>query len=773
MIRMEAATPSRSTAWVVVLSSLLMTSALAEEEKGTASLTGSVITVGRNHVRITLLPEMLPPSTTKASFDQTKKETNADGSEPSYAGSHVEVTWEPTLNAPLARTVVLAPGTWQLSFFSTPLQHPTDPFSDVSWSFFRANSSRSGPLAAKPEPVFCAFRRVTSATRENSPPDRCEDTSYNSPVINGWARIQIAASVDQLLSAEQLFTDFGNRGEVSTPLPSFARSFSDNAERAATELAQAVADVALERLESAALENVRRRVLKAICNRQLEQTLEQAFVSVHRTDDPIPKLLVRTCAALETIRLQELATGSGLGLQQALKQDMATLGGYLVEHIITQCLGGSTTEPPEHCPFRGKDKDKSLRAAMGGLVLLVNLAMEPEEPVTALPQAQLIVKQIVDFAKAQNVSDSPQVIQSGLVIAGAAIAFCHASGSCDSHTMRRFLDNPAQFISDGEKIKDIKKYQLLKGRLLSIVTRGVAIMSPQSRQDSRQAIIETSALLFEVLELTTEARCSRPETGCRKEIQELRETGRMVDALLRRDVPSALIAVGGMTALRLAQDNNKADLRRQTKYIGAMSGYLNSYYGRAFNGQPLGPEEQRKLRRQAINSLVDLANDRTQKYEEFTWALSITPGMRGFFARRGPSSHRNEKAWIDPGVHLSLPLGVTGEYVMSRSAGVVMNIFLLDLGQYTATQFGQKSFVKPEAWSALSPGIGIGGVYKNWTLMVDGRYTPGWRVPGRRYELQPLEDGSGERRVPSEATLNNTWTFGATLGYQVPLLRFD
>jgi hypothetical protein len=295
-------------------------------------------------------------------------------------------------------------------------------------------------------------------------------------------------------------------------------------------------------------------------------------------------------------------------------------------------------------------------------------------------------------------------------------------------------------------------------------------------------------MLFEVMDLVAEERCQTPETRCEKERRELEELQRMTDSLLRRDVPSALIAVGGVAALRLVQANaDTTSFQRQMKYVGAMSSYLNSYHGVGINGQPFGPDEQRRLRRQSINALVDLASDRSQKLHEFTWALTVTPGVRGFLVQRGPSSLRDpipvsdenpkpDNNWLDPGMHLSLPLGVTGEYVLGQHTGLTLNAFAIDLGQYTATQFNsQARLAEPEVWSALAPGVGVGFTFHNWNFMLDSRYAPGWNVKGSRYPLCTSDDDcpSGDTRKRVDATFTNTWTFGLTIGYQVSLLRFD
>lgn len=742
--------------------------------------------------RLILLPETLPPSTTRANIDRVQKAPDAGTDD--YLGDHVEVVWEPTSNAPLAKAVTLSPGTWRVSFFSNPLQHPTNAFADTSWSYFvsggsketvaACNTSDAGPgtspciqkgnnnfpFGDKSRLVACAFRKVGSDAQKGLPPSNCTfDSTLWAP---GWTQVKIWATTEALLSPQQLLTRFGQRGEAETPLPSAPRSFATGAADVTSELFQAVADVALERLEIAALESVREKLLKSLCDLSIESLVKQAFAEARWQDGSTPpRLLPRTCNMLQRVRLQELATASA-GLQLALKQDLAAFGATLLTVPLGQALHPMGNRGNTAGTILLLDSSQRLAPIIGGVALLLQLALEPESSGASLATAQLVVRQFVDAIRQDlllhagdiGASGQSRVLRGGLVIAATTIAACHASGNCDSHAIRRYIEHPEQFFKllGGDAplammgIADDPAYVALQGRLVSIATKAISVMSPRSQQDSRYAAVEASAMVFEMLELMVDANEDSPQerTRRKRELQTYRE---MSDALLHQDFSLALVTAGGIAVARLAEQP-AATFDRKIRYASAFANYLQSYPSlNALGGSApgLSLEEQRRLRRQAINTLVDLASDRSQKVGDWTTSLTVTPGARFF---RWSSTRL--KKWPS-GVHLSLPLGVSVEHVVSERVGVGFHGFAFDLGQYAAVNLenapqaqddGTKAeSTTPKPMTALAPGLGFGVSYRNWTAMIDARYAPQWN----------FNDGAERRNV----------SFGLTLGFQVPLLN--
>jgi hypothetical protein len=725
-------------------------------------------------VRLTVVPENLPPSVTKASFDRLSQ--SADGSD--YAGDHLEVSWDPSLNAPLAKAVVLRPGNWQVSFFAQPLQHPADPYADTSWSFFEfCKDNNCAPKNQVPGRLLaCAYRRTRTEAELLSTPPCTKDVPAT---MGGWTVSRIWVQVEpSLLTPQQLMARFGERGESTTPLPSSARSFSEGATQASADLLNTVADVAIERLEQAALDEIRGQLLDVLCRSDEKPEARNRLIAEKLGRLPLPLHLAfpRTCATLQRVRLQEL-TAAGSGLHQAIKQDVASFGALLLERTMHACLSGETKLT--WCPEFVRSQPE-LAAVVGGLVLLMKLSTDPDSSPASLAQAQLMVKQLVDAlhqGRTSNVlKDQSNVFKGALVLAGAGIAYCHAHGPCDSHTLRRFLDHPEQFLEIKDPLLQSalknEKYIALKGRLLSILTQAQSVMSPESRQDSRRAAQEGAAVAFEMLELVIDAQCFDQTSHC-EGLRDYTSTLRKVShAVLQQDPSVALVAAGGVVLLYLGE-HEKPRFELQVRYASALTNYLSSYPSLSSlgaQGAQLSIEEQRRLRRQAIHALVDLASDRTQHVGKCTVALTVTPGARGFWSSRGQGvvsmtdMEGQESEVPKPeysqhvGTQLALQIGVSVEYIYTEKIGFFAQGTLFDLGQYAGFSFDSKRTTQlDDPLTAVALGGGVGFHYKGWAAILDARYSPGWHMKGKEQN--------------ADLTVSSPFSLGVTLGYQIPLFR--
>lgn len=763
----------------------------AGQEKGsepgnTGLLSQGVIVVAKESVRITLLPANLPPSTTKASFDRFKTKATDAGVTPAagefrpldedYAGDHIEVVWDPAVNSPLAKSVVLGVGTWQLSFFAHALQHPSIPFADTSWSQFGFVDYREQTIQEDGKLlVACAFRKTGSTkdmpTMRLGEGSACPVSVADGGMPDGWSSIPIYIMAGPLLSPQQLLKNFGQRGEVAVPLPSSRRGFEDSAITATSELFQAVADVALERMEIAALEAIREQILAKLCDASLEDLVEQAFQGVKWEAWVSPQpVLHRTCEALKRVRLQELATASA-GLQVALKQDIADFTATLLSLPMKQGMYG-LRHGAENRALIARDPNQGLAAIVGGLALLVKFSLDPESTGSSLAAAQLVVRQLVEAIREdslhtlQEVGGVPDsfIIRGGLVVAATVIAVCHVEGECDSHLVRRHIEHPELFMSlkSHPLLKSIgvdPRYVALQGRLTSIVAHGLAVMSPRSHHDSRRTAIEAAAMSFETLELLVEAGNGTPEERLLRK-RELRAYREMSEAMLKQNFTLALVSAAGIAAVKLTGDPAQ-QFDRKMRYASAFANYLQSYPSLSALGSPgveLNLEEQRRLRRQSINTFVDLAGDRSQQVGDLAVALTVTPGVRVF---RWASTHVND---FPAGTHLALPLGVNGEWGLSEHVGLGFNASIFDLGQYASVNVSGREggpeskevsmaaqTTKPEPMTAFAPGLGISASYRNWNLIIDGRYAPQWKF--------------------SEEASRRNVSFGVSLGYRVPLLN--
>ncbi len=221
-------------------------------------------------------------------------------------GEHKEIEWDPTIPDSLNKSLILQPGTWQMSFWSEPLLRTDSPYTGgthyvvINLNCFRPMTDQGGQIEAVGQfvdalskdhaiPQFPEFR-ATLTFHPLSEPAIARDLGSNSPVFTAH--------------------DVNGRG-LTDPLPPGVR-----------EAFELLAEIAVERARSRGLALLKDRIDKTLCERLTWGRVIGRFGAGNpatdmQSDQP---LLPRTCAVLASLRLQDVAS-SARPMLRALRED--------------------------------------------------------------------------------------------------------------------------------------------------------------------------------------------------------------------------------------------------------------------------------------------------------------------------------------------------------------------------------------------------------------------------------------------------------------------
>ena len=218
-------------------------------------------------------------------------------------------------------------------------------------------------------------------------------------------------------------------------------------------------------------------------------------------------------------------------------------------------------------------------------------------------------------------------------------------------------------------------------------------------------------------------------------------------ALVDEDYATALGRLVGLLKECTERGSDKwtklSHLRKLSSLLGAVASYTSVY--RATKDE--APEAARKARKQALESIIDGATDRTGREEE--WVTSIGSNV-GF-------SFTASNEWLglddfEPGIRV--PLGIATEYLPSSRGlvGVRLGAQVADLGQFVHR--GTDDKVEEIEWADfVAPGVEAGMLLgKSVNLSLHVSYAPS---------------------VPKTMDTDGVWRVGLSLGYYVPFFDLN
>ena len=230
-------------------------------------------------------------------------------------GSHRELVWDPTVGDGLQHDLILEKGTYKLTAFADEDRVQTSQIVVLTTTRFTTAASGSDPTKAT-----MPSTEVSIAIANNGKPEPFEFKKPNDTAPLPTPTLQLACNSARLnigslrLNTKKLVAASVVRGFLDQTVP-----------KAVDDTLTLLAEIAIERAKSGALELVRRQFVVPICERLNLATLHLGASS----EQAFP----RTCALLLNVRLEDVLS-SGHSLVDAARDDvMLTIVPTLIEHV--------------------------------------------------------------------------------------------------------------------------------------------------------------------------------------------------------------------------------------------------------------------------------------------------------------------------------------------------------------------------------------------------------------------------------------------------------
>jgi hypothetical protein len=230
-------------------------------------------------------------------------------------GLHRELVWDPTVGDGLQHDLILEKGTYKLTAFADDNRIQTSQIVVLTTTRFKTAEGANDPTKAT-----MPSTEVSIAITNNGKPETFEFKNPNDTAPLPTPKLQLACNSARLnigslrLNTKKLVAASVVRGFLDDTVP-----------KAVDDTLTLLAEIALERAKSGALELVRSQFVVPICERLSLATLHLGASS----EQAFP----RTCALLLHIRLEDVLS-SGQSLVEAARDDvMLTIVPTLIEHV--------------------------------------------------------------------------------------------------------------------------------------------------------------------------------------------------------------------------------------------------------------------------------------------------------------------------------------------------------------------------------------------------------------------------------------------------------
>lgn len=728
-----------------------------------------------------------PPTTRlRLSFDRT------DGV------GHEELEWDPAVGGGLGATVTLPRGVWQLS----PSVEPT----------FVQQGAGSIVIAAPFTGMRASGDRyVLTATHTALVADKATGrTRADQVAMTGWPQptLTISCLAQKLTIEDQQFGPAARAGDD-------ARAFGAVAPAIVTETLSILAEIAVERARSAAMDALKRHFLDPVC-----EQLTLGDLKLAPADD---RVLPRTCELLRSLRLED-ALASGDAVLRSLRDDLRLT---VAPALLTRHLGGHAVEPlaqgmlavANSAIDRGAFGDLEAQLA---LQLLANIEVLTQLLPTAVgAKVPAALTPILDkagpaYAAAKrricgSETDTPTCIAT--VIAGEVplhelLGKLKPTGE-DLTALKTALvaDLQDAILDDDASTPSIALRSACHARLaVAVVKRctgarcsadeiGKILASPSAyfAPDSAfpaslcwkgpefvpppPAIASLQRVVIEGIELTAPVRNTTGRERAAAAVRlmltvfrhvggkspELEIVGEIAVALIDERYDTALsAAIQLIERLPKVEVGDRAGrLRKLARLVGAVSSYVSVY--RSTKDQD--PEAARKARKAALEALIDGATDRRGREGDGITSIGSNVGVGYAFSYgRDAQGHIGSDALSAPA--LRLPLGVSYQRLpgTDNRHGWHLGLQLVDLGQFVAT--GARGELEDPTWSTfVAPGVEAGVDFRltrtasaTFNVSLHATYAP---------SMLERTDAAGE------VTASGAWRFGVAVGYYVPFFDLN
>jgi hypothetical protein len=711
-----------------------------------------------------------PPSTRlRLSFDGVK-------------GGHTEVDWDPTVSAELGHTVTLSPDAWTVSASVEPLTYTQSAGSVIVQTQFDVLSAETRVATASLQGSYVALLAALGSGR---------DTEQRT--MDMWAGPALKLTCVELPSLEDTHFAAAPAANAASGLRGFGL-----APAAVSDTLSIVAEIAVERAKTGALDLLKHRFIDPFCTAPSKVTLAKLHLGF---SDELA--LPRTCELLSSVRLDDiLSSGRPLlvalrddlrrtiapaaitqiasndGLLQTVLQTALSVANAAIDHggidaldsqLALELLGnpeklGLTIAAPVLADIKAdlvsaldalSDADRAAVAAAlsircpapctgatmadGVLVLL----QKPFALSLADAKVVTLLRALLDHHETLSklVGDACQAR-----LAVAVLKRCQHD-SCSAQELAEMIGDPASYFTPDTKLpfamcwrSDAKTYRMPDGEIADVarlVSDGLKLVAPVVDGKGRDRARALVRLLADVIKRW------RPDERVRGYIDSFAE---ITDALIDQDYGTALNAFLTLAG-KVQPGKVPAPVRKVVQLLGAVSSYRAVYS----DTKDADPKAAREARKQALEGLIDQATDRHGRDGEMIVSIGSNVGLSATWT----DGVRDTWGAVEPS--LRVPLGVTIDIKQTGPIALHVGVLLADLGQFV--HHDDQDTLKPVHWDDfVSPGLELGVALpglldRKLNLSVHAAFAPS--LP---------QDMNGKAGV---------WRYGISIGYYVPFFDFN
>jgi hypothetical protein len=609
----------------------------------------------------------------------------------------------------------------------------------------QAGESTVAPLPAAPpgdpksEPNSKAVARGAAKTQQGTSADRQHEYGTSLPAAEGApfdveVRLFKEPQTDPDLAGDDAVISVNRSLDPLTPL--------------ATELLSVVADVAIERAKAVATDAVKNTLQASVCRVSYadHETAKLSEPSSRAGDQTTSEHLVvfsRVCKALEAVRIQELAASSKV-LARALAGDLAEFAFRYLHELNSD-------------PFVGALLDW-LQQSIAALIDGKSIGTERDF------QAMLLKLGKVPVAGEVWVSATPNKLSQadwrcGIGIGLAVVRECLRRDRCTAESIESSLASELDEASRPcfDSVASLRKNWPDLGPLLA---RSIEVFRPPPGTAANQTAKTATNIFLDVLQ----RRLDDPRTEVSRGLEHIRG---LINAVFDKDYVAGVTSAGGLLTDAIENycqeqgdrcfvDATSTQVKKGVALLNGFVSYASTYQDKpdATNNDKTEAEREKLRhdeRKKAMEELIDSTTDRSNRQGD--WVVSTGVAV-GFNAGRVPRNFRLDDAFWSPS--LSLPLGVSIEYLPRKVLGFHAQVTLLDLGQY-ANINGDAQIAKPEIATAAVVGTQLG------MLVGSSKYSA----------LIGIDFGYAPALKFTDTQNPGVWRLGGFAGTYIPFLDFN
>ncbi|WP_437576547.1 hypothetical protein [Sorangium sp. So ce887] len=511
----------------------------------------------------------------------------------------------------------------------------------------------------------------------------------------------------------------------------------EQAAQMAAELLQILAEIAVDRARAKGFEIIRDRINNTLCRID-----EQGMFIASPAEPPKKRLLRKSCALLDTVRLNDIATQSQ-ALQAALVSDLLTFAAQAPFKVVIDAGGRSEA-----------------LTTLAVLVEMITASLEIHfhggHIQATLPSPKLVIDQAIQMTWPFGKLDE---LTFKIAVQAARRCLAQNAEDCD-------LSVQIETLLAKDYKKQIESSKLSSSELARLRTRAAALaelvvdaVSPASAGVSPR---DRWRLTLEVVGWLAQAVVDKEFHGKQSEQRELarailENVQRLLLAIVEEDLPTALSKgadlVSNVCAQRCAPGDRTKVMIRVVTTIGA--------FAATYSGGGAPDKQLHDVRRRLIEDLVDQMTDRRGRDTDTIVSVGVNASFlaTGIEAVRDAKGDLGSNSYMTP--QLALPLGVAVDGGWYESFGWHVMTYPIDIGQFAS--YSTSEGINTPRWDTML----VAGFQAGLTL---GHRTPAVFALDVHYAPTLFAQTSKTllRDRPGGAL-----RVGLSIGYYVPFFDFN